>query len=155
MEIKQKKVWLSLIVLYAITTSVLGDFGEPLLKGFYKESCPASLLRLQFHDCFVLVRKSSLSTLLTSSFVRFYNCSLRDDNFIKYFWGSNSSILLERYSKFACMRVRLSYCVYVMFSCGIYCGFRVVMRLCSWTHMEICWVRNKQLQIWTLYVDLK
>jgi peroxidase len=106
MEIKQKKVWLSLIVLYAITTSVLGDFGEPLLKGFYKESCPlaeeivkhnievavlkdprmaASLLRLQFHDCFVLVRKSSLSTLLTSSFVRFYNCSLRDDNFIKYF----------------------------------------------------------------------
>jgi peroxidase len=77
MEIKQKKVWLSLIVLYAITTSVLGDFGEPLLKGFYKESCPlaeeivkhnievavlkdprmaASLLRLQFHDCFVLLR---------------------------------------------------------------------------------------------------
>ncbi|CAH8357969.1 unnamed protein product [Eruca vesicaria subsp. sativa] len=75
MEIKLKKLWVSFIVVSAITASALGEFGGPLVKGFYKESCPlaeeivkhnvevavlkdprmaASLLRLQFHDCFVL-----------------------------------------------------------------------------------------------------
>lgn len=86
------KLWFFLIVLSAVATSALGDFEGPLVEGFYKESCPlaeeivkhnvevavlrdprmaASLLRLQFHDCFVLVRNRPSLLSLFPSFADF------------------------------------------------------------------------------------